>query len=359
MSWRPIDGLNKWLNFFMSPREPGKTDVTWWEKIYCNWVKNKRPWAYLVRQSVEITEEMIGDIESTILNKWSTKPIALEFKKGEFKDGMCNVKINGELFFRIISLSLPIRRLKLCKIPNIGGIFMDEYIIDPRNDERYQKNEFFKIKELYTTLRREYQGDGVLKFYVVANPYTLHNPIFVGLDVDTNKLRKDEYIETPNGWKLVPHIYVGDTFAIEWGVLHPELRKQLLEKNPLYKFDEDYTQYALEGSAINDRNIKLGTLPKNFYLQFVLRIDNQNIGIFRNNYVDDLKDDFFCQFLDNVSARRTTYCFDFDQMMERTILVSMDERMMLQRFKEAFRKRNVSFSHISVYYYLEEIYKSI
>ena len=79
----------------------------------------------------------------------------------------------------------------------------------------------------------------------------------------------------------------------------------------------------------------------------------------RNNYLDELKDDFFCMFLDNVSARRTSYCFDFEQMVERTILVSLDERMLLQRFKDAFRKRNVSFENINIYYYLEEVYKSI
>lgn len=358
MSWRAIDGFNKWLNFFMSPREPGKTDTTWWEKIYKPWTEDKRPWGYLVRQSVEINEAMLEDIQNNI-NKWAIDPIEFQYTKGNFKDGIVDIKIKGELFIRVTSLSIPLRRIKLAKIPNIAGIFMDEYIIDPRSEEKYIKNEFFKIKELYTTWRREYQGKGFLKMYFTANPYSLHNPVFVGLGVNVNELRKDEYISTPEGWKLVHHIYVGDEFAIEWGVLHPELKKQLLEKNPLYKFDEDYNNYALEGMAINDRNIKLGKLPPNFYLQFVLRIDNKNIGIFRNNYVDDLYDDFFCMFVDNISIKRTLYCFDFEQMVDRTILVSFDERMMLQRFKEAFRKRAVSFDNINVYYYLEEIYKNI
>ena len=38
MSWRVIDGFNKAINIFISPREPGKTDTTWWEKIYSNWL---------------------------------------------------------------------------------------------------------------------------------------------------------------------------------------------------------------------------------------------------------------------------------------------------------------------------------
>ena len=66
MSWRTIDGFNKPINVFISPREPGKTDTTWWEKIYSNWVEDSRPWAYLVRQVVEITEAIIQDIEDNI-----------------------------------------------------------------------------------------------------------------------------------------------------------------------------------------------------------------------------------------------------------------------------------------------------
>ena len=358
MSWRPIDGFNKSINFFMSPREPGKTDTTWWEKIYCKWTENKRPWGYLVRQVVEINEAMILDIENTI-NLWSPEPVELKYNKGAFKDGIVDVKIGDELFFRIVSLSIALRRIKLAKIPNIGGIFFDEYIINPKSGEKYLPDEFFKIKELYTTWRREYRGEGMLKIYFAGNPYSLFNPVFVGLGVDISQLKKDVY-ELVNGeYKLKHNILVGHTYAIEWGVLHPLLKKQLLEKNPFYQFDEEYNQYALEGMAINDRNIKLATLPMNFALEFVLRVQNKNIGIFKNNYIDDLEDRFFCKFIDEVSARRVIYCFDFGDMMERTILMSIDERMKLQRFKEAIRKRLVSFEDINVYYFIEEVYKNL
>ena len=375
MSWRVLDGFNKWLNFYFSPREPGKTDTTWWEKIYTNWVENKKPWIYFVRQNVEISEAVIDDIQNTI-NIWAIEPIELQYTKSSFKDGICDVKIEGKLFFRIVSLAISLRRLKLAKIPDCGGIFMDEYIINPKVNEKYQQDEWFKIKEFYTTQKREYHGKGVLKIFMTANPYTLFNPVFVGLDVDISALRKDEYIQDGDElveydfprdgikfkeykYKLIHHVYVGQEYAIEWGVLHPVLKRYLLEKNPLYRFDEDYNSYALEGCAVNDSNIKLAKLPKNFYLQFVFRIQGKNVGIFRNNYVDDLKDDYFVKFLDNVSARRTSYCFDFNDMIERTILISFDERMMFQRFKEAFRKRTISFEDINCYYFIEEIYKNL
>ena len=374
MSWRTLDGFNKAINCFISPREPGKTDTTWWEKIFSNWMEDGRPWAYLVRQVVEITEAMIQDIEN-IINKWSIEPVALEYTKGAFKDGIVDIKIKGKLFIRIIALSITLRRIKLAKIPNIAGVFMDEYIINPKSGEKYIPDEYFKIKELYTTYRREYQGKGMMKMYFCGNPYSLFNPLFVGLGVDVSLLRKDKYIQDgeddvtytfPDGitfvdkkYKCSHNVYVGHTYAIEWGSLHPILKRWLLEKNPFYQFDEEYNQYALEGMAVNDRNIKLSKQPRNFYLAFVLKMSGKNIGIFQNNYLEELEDKYFCKFLDEVSARRTIYCFEFEEMVERSILMSIDERLKLQRFKNAMRKRMVSFEDINVYYYIEEAYKNL
>lgn len=357
-SWRTIDGFNKAINVVISPREPGKTDTTWWEKIFSSWSIDGKPWGYLVRQVVEITEAMIQDIEDTI-NKWAVEPIELTYTKGSLKDGIVDVKIKEKLFIRIVALSLPLRRIKLAKISNINGLFMDEFIIDPKSGEKYLKNEFFKIMELYTTYRREYQGKGMMKMFFCGNPYSLFNPLFVGLGVDVAKLKKDEYKLLNGEYKLKQNIYIGDTYAIEWGVLHPLLKKKLLEINPFYQFDEDYSEYALEGCAINDRNIKLATLPKNFFLSFVLKMSGKFIGIFQNNYVDDLEDKYFCKFLDQVSARRCIYCLEFEEMIERSILMDREEREKLQRFKNAMRKRSVSFEDINVYYYMEEVYKNL
>ena len=238
MSWRVIDGFNKSINIFISPREPGKTDTTWWEKIYSNWYDSKKPWVYLVRQVVEITDALISDIENTIINKWSIEPVELQYNKGDCKSGIVDVKIKGQLFIRIVALSIQLRRIKLAKIPNIAGIFMDEYIIDPKTQEKYLPNEYFKIKELYTTYRREYTGKGMLKMYFCGNPYSLYNPLFMGLGINVSQLKKDEYKFIDGEYKLIHHIYVGEEFAVEWGVLHPELKKMLLEKNPFYKIGD-------------------------------------------------------------------------------------------------------------------------
>ena len=235
-------------------------------------------------------------------------------------------------------------RIKKAILRNIAGVFMDEFIINPQFAEKYLPKEFERLQEAYSTWRRE--ADGVLKMYFCGNPYSLFNPLFVGLKVDISKLKRDSF-------------YVGDSFVIHWAILTPELKAKILEENPFYKFDEEYSNYAVDGQAVNDNNIKLGTLPRNFYLSFVIKINRKYVGIFQNNYIDDMEDKFFCKFLDEVSARRTIYCFEFEEMLERSILVSIDERMKLQRFKEAMRKRLVSFEDINVYYYCEEVYKNL
>lgn len=342
-NWRRLDGYPQPFKFAGGPREPGKTTASWSGKIWPRYQKLKRPWIYLVRQSVEITEALIESIRGYITKFYDDVP-EFKYNKGSFKDGIVDIKIDKDIFFRIVSLSIPLRRIKLAVLKDLDGVFADEYIIDPRSDEKYQPNEGFKIKEAYTTWRRE--ANGVLKFYFSANFYSLYNPLFVELGVDVSALRKGE-------------VWTNDLIAIEWVTLTPELREKLLRDNPLYKFDEDYNNYALEGSAINDRNIKLSSLPQNFSLKFIFKAQNRFIGIYRNNSYRDDEDKFFCRFITDFSRYRTIYCYEFEELIERAIVMSIDERMRLQRFKEAFRERKVAFEDINVYYFIEEIYKNI
>ena len=343
-NYMAIDGYNKPFNFIMSARELGKTAM-FWMMCYNKWKKDKKPYIYLVRKSVEITDALINSISDVIINKFTDDNVEFKFARGSFKDGIVDVKIGDEVFFRIVSLSIDLRRIKLAVLKHIAGVFMDEYIIDPRTEEKYQTNEAFKIKEAYTTWRRE--ADGILRFYFLANPYSLYNPLFIDWKVDVSALRKD-------------YFYVGDMFVIHWPSLSPELREKLLKLNPLFKFDEDYSGYALEGQAINDRNIKVNpTLPHHYTLRFVFKHNNRYIGVYKNNNWDEGDDKYYCQFETSISAKRTIYCFEFSELVDRSIVMSLDERLKVQKFKEAFRKREIAFADISVYYFIEEIYKNI
>ena len=342
-NFREIDGYQKPFNFVISARECGKTTAAWL-KIYSNWKKGKRPWIYLVRTAVEITEALIESIFDTTIRKFTDDRIELKYNKGTFKDGITDVYLNGEIFIRIVSLSIPLRRIKLAVLKDIGGVLMDEYIIDPKTGEKYIKNkeEAFKIKEAYSTWRRE--ADGILKCYFLGNPYSLFNPLFVDWGVDTGKLKRGSF-------------YIGDNFIIQWATLHPLLREKLLKENPLYEFDEDYKGYALDGETKNDKNIRLGQKPDNFRLKFVFRIAGQIIGVFQNTFFEDPR--YFVDYIESYSKDRTAFAFDFEELVERTALVGLEERMILQRFKEAFRKRSILFSCVPVYYYIEEIYSRL
>ena len=368
-SFRAIDGYNKPINVVISPREPGKTTSMWMDKIYLPWKRNHKPWIYLVRQAVEIDDVLIQSIFSTNINKFTDDDVHPVCKASAFVNGIVDVFIpvphiekrmieddegkekeeefevvENVLFIRIVALSVKMYRIKKAILRNVAGVFMDEFIINPKFAERYLPKEFERLQEAYSTWRRE--SDGILKMYFCGNPYSLFNPLFVGLKVNVAKLKRGEF-------------YVGNSYVIHWATLSPQLKEKILEENPFYKFDEEYAGYAVEGQAVNDVNVKLGELPRNFCLSFVIRMEGKFIGIFQNNYVEDLEDRFFCRFLTEVSARRTVYCFDFGEMVERSILVSLDERMRLKRFKEAMAKRMVSFEDINVYYYMEEVYKNI
>ena len=341
-NFREIDGYNKAFNFVLSARECGKTTSAW-IKIYSQWKKTKKPYIYLTRTAVEINEALIDSIFDTNIRKFFDDDLKVKYNKGAFKDGIVDVFVNNELFFRIVSLSIPLRRIKLAVLKNIGGVFMDEYVIDPKTGEKYIKEEAFKIKEAYTTWRRE--SEGILKCYFVGNPYSLFNPLFVSWGVDTAKLKRGSF-------------YVGDSFVIQWATLNPLLREKLLKENPLYEFDEDFKGYALDGEAKNDKNIRLGEKPENFRLRFVFRISGKILGVFQNNGVS-LDPRFFVGFIDDYSKARTAFAFDFDELIERTALVGMDERFALSRFKDAFRNRSILFENVSCYYFIEEIYTKL
>lgn len=339
-----IDGYNKPFNFIMSPREMGKTSMLWM-KIYNGWKRDHRPWIYTTRTCVEITQALIDSIADSIINKFTDDNIQFNYNKGAFKDGIVDVKIDDILFIRIVSLSIQLRRIKLAVLKNIKGVLMDEYIINPKLKERYITNESFIIKEAYTTWRRE--ANGILKWYFLANPYSLFNPLFLDWNVDVSKLK-------------IGSFYVGDNFVIHYGALNPLLKDKLLQLNPLYKFDDSYSDYALNGIAINDKNIQLGTLPRKFNLRYVISLQSRFIGIYAtNDYSLSIR--FHCKYVDlnELSKNRNVYCFSIEELVERTMVVSNEEKFMLLFFKDAMRTRKVSFEDINIYYLMLEVYKNL
>ena len=345
-NFREIDGYGKPINIIISPREPGKTTMAWNQKVYRPWMKTHKPWLYLVRNQNEITDDLIDGIALPI-NKFNDE-VTFIYSRKNLDSPICDLflEVNGKktLFIRILALSTKLRKIKLSLIPNIGGVLMDEFIIDPETGEKYLKGEAMKIKEIYTTYRRE--SDGVLKMYFLGNPYSLYNPLFMWLKVDTRKLRPGA-------------IVVGDQYVVQCYQMKEELRQKILKENPLYQFDESYKMYAFDGMAVNDMHIRLGAFPPKYQLRFVVRISGTNIGIFKNDFFVDKEDRYYCKEIQGFSPDRNIFTFDFSDVINKSVMVGLEERRKLENFRNAFRKRQVVFSNINIYYLVEEIYYNL
>lgn len=370
-NFRTIDGYNKQINIVISAREAAKSTAFNLDKAYAAWKKDRITTLYLVRQIVEISDALILSIQDNILNKFTDDNVKFWYSKNAMRDGITDIYIltkhkekriekdkdgkdveieyeaeQKELYMRILAVSISSRRIKQSLLKNVGFIVFDEFIVNGRNGEKYLKNETLKIAEIYTTYVREKSEGKQLKMYFLGNPYSLANPVFNWLGIDTNKLKFGE-------------CYVGKNFVVQWYALSEGLKAKILAENPLYEFDEFYRSYAFDGKPVLDKNIKIVTqLPQHYNLKFVFKINFQFIGIYQNNYWEDKEDRYYCQFISSsdFSKRRTAYCFDFDELMNRCALISRDDLIKFSKFKAAMRKRDVAFSCVDCYYLVEEIY---
>ena len=128
-TFRRIDGYDMAYNFVISAREPGKSTNFFVEKAYPLWKRHKAPLLYIVRNIVEITEGMLTTIQDVILNKFFDDNVKFQYSKASMRDGVVDVKINGELFMRVEALSITLRKIKQTILHNVSFIVFDEFEI--------------------------------------------------------------------------------------------------------------------------------------------------------------------------------------------------------------------------------------
>ena len=247
---------------------------------------------------------------------------------------------------RVCALSIDITALKSLVLRDLKYIIYDEFICNQRGfGEKYLSAEAQKFMEVYNTFRRESEG---LKCFFLGNPYSYFQPLFLFFNVDTHKLKRGAIITDKK------------SYVIQCYEICDELRKKILEENPLYQFDNAYTKYAFEGQNVNDLNIIIrDKLPQNFKLLYVFKSANRYIGLYRASIWDDISDIlYYAEFIDgsHISKRRDIICFDFEELVDRVVMLSPDERYKFQKIKDAMRKRLIAFNSIECYYLLEEIY---
>ena len=339
---RKIDGYNLPFNFIISEREAGKSTAIWL-KAYKEFVDNESTILVIRRKVVHITKAYIDDI-AQIINKFTDDKVVFQYSQSTIKEGIVDIYINEKRFMRICALSVDITALKSLVLRNLKYIIFDEFICNQRFGEKYLKDEATKFMEVYNTFRRESEG---LKCYFMGNPYSLYNPMFLFFNVDTSKLTRGSVITDKK------------SYVIQCYEILPELREKILKENPLYQFDNAYTKYAFEGKNVNDENIIIRSkLPPNFKLLYVFKSANRYIGLYRQDIFFESDILYYAEFIpvEKISKRRDIICFDFEELVDRVVMLSPDERYKFQKIKDAMRKRLIAFNSIECYYLLEEIY---
>lgn len=357
--WGPTLSYNKIWNFVIGERESGKS-VDSWFMLYNAFIREARPSLVLKRYIADITPAYIEDTEK-VLNKFLDKPIQLVYMKGDLKSGIADIRIgeagktynwrsmgNLPIFFRIIGLSNPMNRIKSLMLPNVKYIFMDEFICNLRGGEKYlTADEHFLVQEIYTTYNRE--AETPIRILAAGNPYSVYTPLFMGLGVDTSKLKPGAFV-------------VGDNYVINCFQTPPELKAQILANNPMYQFDDAYKRYAFNGEAINDQNIKLHKMePKGFKLRYVFKMGKDFLSIHKGTG-PSFK--FWCckhssDWLEKVGKRRKIIVFNFADMIEGSIRLGLEEFKNFHEIKEAMNSRQIAYNCIDAQYMLEDIYPSL
>ena len=339
---RKIDGYNLPFNFIISEREAGKSTAIWLDKCYKAFKENGQTSLVIRRKITHITKAYIDDI-AQIINKFTDDNIVFEYAQSSLKDGICDISINDKRFMRICALSTDITALKSLVLRNLRYIIFDEFICNQRFGEKYLKDEATKFMEVYNTFRRESEN---LKCYFMGNPYSLYNPYFMFFNVDTSKLKRGALLTDKK------------SYVIQCYELTKELREYILKYNPLYQFDNSYTQYAFNGVNVNDQNIIIQKeRPEGFRLMYIFKVSGKYIGIYRKDFwIDGIG--YYCEFLNanSISKRRDIICFDFEELVDHTAMLSPDEKFRFQKIKVAMRKRLIAFESIECYYLTEEIY---
>ena len=357
--WNKTLSYNKIWNFAIGERESGKS-VDSWFLLWNAFHYENRPSIVLRRRISDITSAYIEDT-ANVLNKFLEKPIQLLYMKGDIRQGIVDIKIGDAgkeyswkeiqklpVFFRVIGLSNPMNRIKSLMLKDVKYFFFDEFICNLRGGEKYlTADEYFLIQEIYTTYNRE--ASTPIRILAAGNPYSVYTPLFMGLGVDTSKLKPGAFVVGPN--------YVINCFQVP-----EELKKIILKNNPMYQFDDAYKRYAFSGEAVNDQNIRICKCePKGFKLKYVFKMGNDFISIHRGNNADFK---FWCckhkvDWLQKIGKKRKIVVFNFGDMIEGAVKYNVQNVKDFYDLKQAMDNRQITYNCIDAQYMLEDIYPTI
>lgn len=347
-----MDSFDKTFNFVISAREPGKSTVLN-TKLFKKLKHNHARCLIIRRRPVDITEGYINSIATTI-NKFLPphQRITFYFNKGDMKAGQVDIYLDPahtELFGRVQALNIPSERAKSNFIKNVAIILYDEFI--PNDTKAYLPKEVQNFYDVYSTYYREFKGH--LKCYFSGNPYTIFNPFFSKMNICISDIKPGAFL-------------VGEDYVLDFPVITPELRAYILNKNPLYKFDDEYTNYALNGIAINDAKYNIVPKKPNPYykLKHVFRIGGTYLYVWRQASNISGSTGYCDKFWIETSKKLTKtnkkiYAVDFDNLIQNTQLVTKDVKVIMQQLKWSVAHRNIGFQNVDAAVLVENLYTVI
>ena len=218
-------------------------------------------------------------------------------------------------------------------------------------------DEPFRLKEgVYNTYKRyvEERADGTkdLSIYFFGNPYSVFNPFFSDLKINTNKIYPGAFIAE-------------NDYCVYCYQIKQELREKLLAENPLYKFDDAYKKYAFDGRAIQDADIRIETeQPLSFKLAYVFKIHGKCLGIYRGYQEESETTDrlyYWTKLIDasSISKRRDIICFDFGDMASRTVLLDNNGKKLYTYLRQAIEHRWIAYASVEESWLMEEIHQEL
>lgn len=337
----------------LSARELGKS--TWaYLFLYRRCVEQGETFILFKYRQCDVMDVTIDDI-GELISKFTYEPVKLWYKRGTLKEGVCDVYLWDEeedkkiRFFRLVVINLPKNRLKSLFYPGLRWTLFDEYMLDTRagDEETYPNGCVMKLNEIFKTFNRE--TDGKLRMLFFGNPYSRSCPIHNFIGVKASQLKIGEYA-------------VGDDYVAAVIPLPQKLIDHILERDKNYKFDENYLMYSIYGKSINDEQIRiLESEPKNYILRYVFYIEGQKLLVYRNN--NDVIDSNNIYWItvrnEYTTTSKNIYTFDYNSLVEGTVLMSNDDRMVFTALKNCFRFRKIQFGSVESEYLFEQIYDTL
>ena len=353
-----MDSYNATWNFIWSTRETGKT-TKWVNQAYKRWKKENCTTIILRYLITDICDTYISDLETTINDFLpDDKQIKFNYKKGSIKDGVVDAFIKGcedkVPLFRFIAVSNPISRIKSMKLKNAGMIVFDEALLAVRAGEKYPDSLVTRFKEIYNTYNRCCKTGKKFKVYCYGNPYSKYHPLLAEWNVPFGRLTEGKFYYNKH-----------DDVYVEAYKMKPELREYILAHNPLYKFDNAYTDYAFNGESIYDTNFEIvETQPQNYSLKYVFRIQNRYLYIYKANDTTKLHDGYdtgryWISVNDKYIGSRNIFSVDLNNLIQGTQLLTTELKAIFWRLKNSIGLREVTYSSIEAGYLVEALYSYI